>query len=1295
MIRFAVLLLILFVSAPVFSATPFIYSRCKATNDTLNITRDVVINGVVTNISRDFIGLNGHDVMPDVSNFLTDFSAPCDLMHRDAAGVDTVIYDCSTNGTTPGQPTCAALDGAMSFDGDEVTYTVFRGTAYNYQKRVYNQTLHPDADPLSDITTNEILPNIHISTSGSHLRTHRISTGVSFDLTPDTPGIYDSGPAYVATGPTAHKIGFTSTRAGHTTAITFRTFQSKVGSSMFSVQPDGSNIVQDTFSNRTIVQHPLQLANGTIAYSSWQNGFGQQSRKGNGLNLLVRTLDNSFQIWGQDPSGSNNFPLFGQHSKATGTMLHGEDTLASHNLAQTTDGRIWFADYYRRNNSGLGVLIGFIQEPPGREGLDPLTTDVNNLFAPHDSMNFAPWSTNRDNAAKIVSNYPTNFNTHSLYAGRLPYSGKIGFPFAFPSNQLGMSMGLGLTCGIVVSAEPLTNLGISPVEPGTDGAFGGVVINNTTRVSEELIANGFSGDVPGCTIGLYLASVVPSLDVSDLTELLVSKDWHFIYARAAVPYSEIHGIPRPATKLTPSSPDLPIGSPYGMIGAASTTDRETFPKEGIGSDPFDQNALEQFHQQGTDLINYVDADVCGVRIMNHLPNDKVNSSDEVFNQQGERVRILGDVYAKHTQGNGDPVLDPSGNQDTSFFIRMPAGVSYTMGGIDCNGNLLNIDQTWQHLRPGELKTCGGCHVHSRDSRITFNESVAGQTGFVPTVFGEGTVQLLTGVDGNGDPIYRNETGYGYVPDYYLDIAPIFQTRCASCHSTNGLQEASLVLDDFTTQTNKPNLPSETSTYWRLIRDNDQSFLAGTPYRFGTDTYIIKPWITKYVKGWNPLGSLLYWKAANQRTDNRLDSDFADDIDFGADHPTAITSEELHTLGLWLSLGTPAGLGERVDTQKPTLAISPTVNGSDEITALNIGTVDIGDGIDVNTLNVCLRSGPTCANLATTAALHGITTINLTPAVSDPDQIIEASVNDMAGNNTTVINTAGFLITGSSSGSGIPSLVSVNAGNDTNVTVGDTFSRTVTFLDGEDTNSDGWTVAVDWNGVTENINVAAGLSSFNISRPMPTVGSIPVTVTITDDVGETAQGSFTITVNSSGGGGPLVINTGGDAIVDEGTTLTRTISIIDPTDTGNDGHTYVANWGGQHIHNGSIPAGATSFDISWFTPDGDAVMTVDVTVTDVVGDVSSGSFNLTTLNVDPTAEITSSGTASVGVPYNLQHTITDPGNDPILLTSVIWGDGTMNNETSHIYTQPGEYLLKIQVVQQDGVFTVARKIITVQ
>jgi len=168
----------------------------------------------------------------------------------------------------------------------------------------------------------------------------------------------------------------------------------------------------------------------------------------------------------------------------------------------------------------------------------------------------------------------------------------------------------------------------------------------------------------------------------------------------------------------------------------------------------------------------------------------------------------------------------------------------------------------------------------------------------------------------------------------------------------------------------------------------------------------RPQLTKYVRALNSRRSLLYWKAANQRTDNKLDADDATDIDFEANHPTSITANELGLLSRWIDIGNPGGILELLDTtQKPTLHVAATADGVE----LRIGTVDIGSGIDRASLEVCVapESQDFCANnLAGPAKKHGVTLVSL--GNIDPETEILARVKDITGNETVVRQTMSWL-----------------------------------------------------------------------------------------------------------------------------------------------------------------------------------------------------------------------------------------------------------------------------------------------
>src|SRR6185312_12479753 len=84
-----------------------------------------------------------------------------------------------------------------------------------------------------------------------------------------------------------------------------------------------------------------------------------------------------------------------------------------------------------------------------------------------------------------------------------------------------------------------------------------------------------------------------------------------------------------------------------------------------------------------------------------------------YNHGKERMRILGEVPVRKFAGDKQP-LDPDGNPDTSFLVKVPADVAWTFQTLDRHGMVLNSAQTWHQVRPGEIRNnCGGCHAHSQ------------------------------------------------------------------------------------------------------------------------------------------------------------------------------------------------------------------------------------------------------------------------------------------------------------------------------------------------------------------------------------------------------------------------------------------------------------------------------------------------------------------------------------------------------------------------------------------------------
>src|SRR5439155_1488120 len=109
-----------------------------------------------------------------------------------------------------------------------------------------------------------------------------------------------------------------------------------------------------------------------------------------------------------------------------------------------------------------------------------------------------------------------------------------------------------------------------------------------------------------------------------------------------------------------------------------------------------------------------------------------------WNVANERLRILGEFPVRKF-GSGEPgakapagqPLDPDGNPDTSFLVKVPADVAWTFQTLDRDGMVLNMAQTWHQVRPGEIRNdCGGCHAHSKKPTL-FEKTAAARADYAP------------------------------------------------------------------------------------------------------------------------------------------------------------------------------------------------------------------------------------------------------------------------------------------------------------------------------------------------------------------------------------------------------------------------------------------------------------------------------------------------------------------------------------------------------------------------------------
>ncbi|MCP5236065.1 MAG: cadherin-like domain-containing protein [Zoogloeaceae bacterium] len=234
-------------------------------------------------------------------------------------------------------------------------------------------------------------------------------------------------------------------------------------------------------------------------------------------------------------------------------------------------------------------------------------------------------------------------------------------------------------------------------------------------------------------------------------------------------------------------------------------------------------------------------------------------------------------------------------------------------------------------------------------------------------------------------------------------------------------------------------------------------------------------------------------------------------------------------------------------------------------------------------------------------------------------------------------------------------VTVEAGTGTALLEGETLTRTVVFTDGEDNGAAGWTYEVDYgDGNTE--SGATLTNAINLSHTYADGdASYPVTVTVTDEPGESASGSFNAVVFNV----PPSLDLGGADAIDEGTIYQLTL--VNLNDPGQDTITEIAvDWGdGSALE---VVPGLGSYEHA-FAQSG--LYTIRVQLTDEDG-VHQVSRDLAVGNVAPVLEVRGASTTDEGASYVLAVSATDPAGaaDPIQYT-IDWGDGSAAQVLSQV------------------------------
>lgn len=650
-------------------------------------------------------------------------------------------------------------------------------------------------------------------------------------------GVINSGPCPLPGG----KVAFTSNRNAQA---------SPVGATngpalqLFVMDKDGRNVEQIGYLNLGMALHPVVLKDGRIMYSSLEH----QGLRG-GL---------QWGLWSIHPDGANWKPII--------SAFYFD---SFHFQSQLSDGSIVAEVYYNGSNLGAGTYYKLPSAAPeGTPGfysadprLSPRMRFLSWVANPMTQMPFQPYG------MESLTRFCTDFDVDAEpdrpgknrqnYAG--PRMGKVTHPAGAPDNHL-----------------------LTVWSPGRvkwdDHAFDSGIY---------LIKGGNPINGPG-------------------EMLLVKNDpkYNEQWPRALVPYQRIYGIPEP--KALPSlrndgrsSPFLPEGTPFGLVGSSSLYKRESAPRGAVrgssvtaeSSDAWARSAPmhdANWRSQGADAGRYDNSDIWGIRIVALEPTtdrSRTNPGRRFYTHaRSERMRILGEFPVRKFDRDGKQPLDPDGNPDTSFLAKIPANTAWTFQTLDKNGMVLNMAQTWHQIRPGEIRNdCGGCHSHSQKPTL-FKDTAAARPDYLPFDLTQ-QIPLLASKknDQSGKQCdVGNETGIRYAQggianvEFFRDINPILKRSCTACHTKRWKKPAgNLVLDDDRRMdAHGMKVPG---TYLRLALDNvggSAPTLFGHKYpRPGYAFWNGPLRASRYVTKLQSRCSLLVWKLFGRRLDGFHDEYF--------------------------------------------------------------------------------------------------------------------------------------------------------------------------------------------------------------------------------------------------------------------------------------------------------------------------------------------------------------------------------------------------------------------------------------
>lgn len=826
-----------------------------------------------------------------------------DLVLHKKDGSERIIVDCKS---------CSVMDPMMSLDGQTVYYSLNVAKDKIVSSWLYKIHLQgPNAFTPIRLTFDDGFDSKYYAanTTNEHYQSQHF-------------GIRDMAPVPLADG----RLLFTSNRSGLTAFDSLGHNPFEVGSvQQLYVMSDHegtdnnkflSNIERLEAGTLHLAQHPMQLSDGRILFTTWQDVADKYQY----------AMSSLFTV---HPDGSNLQQF---------TEPHDKNKFLDHFITQLSDSSVVSAYYYPSFDYGFGVLWRAPLESSGPDFL---------RFSKKPSKNAKGYTTNRRGFERkgtvIITPHSTPRDQPS--PGR---SGKYSMPSATKNN------------GLLVAYSA-----------GSVNHFGAVC--KKRNICESLKSGIYLIDNANKTIIDSPKQLIKIVDSPDHNEI-----WPRAVLPYSQIYGISKPDILPSVRTNIEDNRLAKAEPASIVGTSSMYNRDKLDKNAdpFQSKSTKRELNDgNWTVMGAEAGVFSNSDIHAVRIVGtpakpytkvinkYRDNKRWKNANRLIgykNYEGivdrygsyhmERWEILGEFPLNYKS-----VPDNQGNPDSSWSAKIPADTPFLIQTLDKNGMTLNSELTWRALKPGEVRTdCGGCHAHAIEP-LEFSDTFAGIR--VPIQGVPGTKQNAPDLRQGfwdltkGEIPLLSKEGVEYIKgavvgvEFNRDVKPILKNNCATCHTKEG-SGGNFVLDG-----------SNGRSTWDTLSDNKRA----------NGKKFIVPQKSKYIRVPQARQSLLSWVMYGKRLDGRTNNSRKNDIDYPNNHPKLnLTDKDKRTVARWIDLGGPIdfpkteGMGYTDDNQLPILTLHVDKEDNYGYTIL-IGAIDVHSDINWSSLRVTIVNAQSDAN----------------------------------------------------------------------------------------------------------------------------------------------------------------------------------------------------------------------------------------------------------------------------------------------------------------------------------------------